>query len=64
MSQCRVPMPKCLQRQTPIIFELWALGLVGARPSELKKGADKGIDGRLFFHYDPNGDYEADRHLP
>ena len=30
-------------------FQLWALGLVGARPSELKKGADKGIDGRLFF---------------
>lgn len=36
-------------------FQLWALGLVGARPSELKKGADKGIDGRLFFHDDPNG---------
>jgi hypothetical protein len=26
------------------------LGLVGARPTEQKKGADKGIDGRLYFH--------------
>ncbi|MEA2063789.1 MAG: restriction endonuclease, partial [Gemmatimonadota bacterium] len=34
-------------------FELWALGLVGARPAEKKKGADKGIDGRLYFHDDP-----------
>ncbi len=31
-------------------FEAWALGLVGARVNEKKKGADKGIDGRLFFH--------------
>jgi hypothetical protein len=31
-------------------FQWWALGLVGARPIEEKKGADKGIDGRLFFH--------------
>ncbi|MDO8682288.1 MAG: DNA methyltransferase [Armatimonadota bacterium] len=31
-------------------FQWWALGLVGARPTEKKKGADKGIDGRLYFH--------------
>jgi site-specific DNA-methyltransferase (adenine-specific) len=31
-------------------FQWWALGLVGARPVEEKKGADKGIDGRLYFH--------------
>lgn len=31
-------------------FECWALGLVGARHTEHKKGADHGIDGRLFFH--------------
>jgi DNA modification methylase len=31
-------------------FQAWALGLVGARPEQVKKGADKGIDGRLFFH--------------
>ena len=30
-------------------FQVWALGLVGARPTELKKGADKGIDGRKRF---------------
>lgn len=31
-------------------FQWWALGLVGARPVEQKKGADKGIDGQLYFH--------------
>lgn len=31
-------------------FQWWALGLVGARPVDEKKGADKGIDGRLYFH--------------
>ena len=33
-------------------FQFWALGLVNARPaaSDEKRGADKGIDGRLFFH--------------
>jgi hypothetical protein len=31
-------------------FQAWALGLVGARPAQVKKGADKGIDGRLYFH--------------
>jgi DNA modification methylase len=35
----------------PYQFQYWALGLVpGARPAEIKKGADKGIDGRLYFH--------------
>lgn len=37
-------------------FQWWALGLVGARPAEKKKGADKGIDGRLYFHDDHGGD--------
>lgn len=31
-------------------FQWWALGLVGARPVDQKRGADKGIDGRLYFH--------------
>jgi adenine specific DNA methylase Mod len=31
-------------------FQWWALGLVGARPTDQKKGADKGIDGQLLFH--------------
>lgn len=31
-------------------FQAWALGLVGARPAGgVKKGADKGIDGRLVY---------------
>ncbi len=34
----------------PYQFQWWALGLVGARPVEQKKGADKGIDGRITFH--------------
>jgi site-specific DNA-methyltransferase (adenine-specific) len=33
-------------------FENWALGLVGARKTEPRKGADRGIDGRLYFHED------------
>lgn len=36
-------------------FQYWALGLCGARPTEMKKGADRGIDGRLFFHDDRSG---------
>jgi site-specific DNA-methyltransferase (adenine-specific) len=36
-------------------FQWWALGQVGARPAEQKKGADRGIDGRLYFHDDDSG---------
>ncbi|MCD6327063.1 restriction endonuclease, partial [bacterium] len=39
-----------LARTDPYQFQWWALGLVGARPVEQKKGADKGIDGRIDFH--------------
>jgi hypothetical protein len=32
-------------------FQYWALSQVGAQPTEaIKKGADRGIDGRLYFH--------------
>jgi len=41
-----------LAETDPYQFQYWALGLVGARPAEQKKGADKGIDGRLYFHDD------------
>ena len=34
-------------------FQWWALGLVGARPFEEKKGADGGIDGKILFRDDP-----------
>ncbi len=36
-------------------FQWWALGEVGARLTEQKKGADRGIDGRLYFHDDTSG---------
>jgi len=39
-----------LAKDDPYQFQWWALGLVGARPVEGKKGADKGIDGRIYFH--------------
>lgn len=35
-------------------FQAWALGKVDARPDIVKKGADKGIDGRLYFHEGDN----------
>jgi hypothetical protein len=39
-----------LAKDDPFQFQAWALGLVGARHAGQKKGPDKGIDGRLFFH--------------
>jgi DNA modification methylase len=39
-----------LAQDDPYQFQWWALGLVDARPVEQKKGADKGIDGRIYFH--------------
>jgi len=37
-------------------FEAWALSLVGARPAgQVRRGADKGVDGRLYFHDDNSG---------
>lgn len=44
-----------LTREDPYQFQCWALGLVGARPVEQKKGADRGIDGRLYFHDEGKG---------
>lgn len=46
---------RTLAADDPYQFQWWALGLVGARPVEQKKGADKGIDGRLFFHDEQGG---------
>jgi hypothetical protein len=47
-----VPDAVVLAEQDRYQFQWWALGLVGARPipKDQKKGADKGIDGRLYFH--------------
>jgi DNA modification methylase len=46
---------RTLAEQDPYQFQWWALGLVGARPVEQKKGSDKGIDGRLYFHDEGEG---------
>ena len=42
-------------------FQWWALGLVGARPVEQKKGADGGVDGKILFrdHPDPKAKPQA-----
>jgi hypothetical protein len=48
-----LPDAATLAHDDPYQFQWWALGLVGARPVEGKKGADKGIDGRIYFHDAP-----------
>ena len=50
-----VPDAEALAAQDPYQFQWWALGLVGARPAEGKKGADQGIDGRIYFHDEGEG---------
>ena len=50
-----VPDAETLAKADPYQFQWWALGLVGARPTEQKKGADKGIDGRIYFHDEAKG---------
>jgi hypothetical protein len=45
-----------LAKQDAFQFQAWALGLVGARiATSAKKGADRGIDGRIYFHDDKSG---------
>lgn len=46
---------RALAEQDPYQFEIWALGLAGARPTEQKRGSDRGIDGRLYFHDEGTG---------
>jgi hypothetical protein len=50
-----LPDARQLAAEDKYQFQFWALGLVGARPAEQKKGADKGIDGNIYFHDDPKG---------
>jgi site-specific DNA-methyltransferase (adenine-specific) len=52
-----VPSAIQLAKDDPYQFQYWALSLVGARASgtEQKKGADRGIDGRIYFHDDNSG---------
>ena len=51
-----LPDARALAEQDRYQFQWWALGLVDARPVEGKKGSDKGIDGRLYFHDEANVD--------
>jgi len=50
-----LPDAQTLAEQDPYQFQWWALGLVGARLVEQKKGSDRGIDGRLNFHDEGKG---------
>ncbi len=48
-----LPDAEALAKQDEYQFQCWALGLVGARPTgQVKKGADRGVDGRLYFLVD------------
>jgi len=53
------PDAAALAASDPYQFQWWALGLAGARPVEQKKGADKGIDGRIIFQGDKKGTFES-----
>lgn len=48
-----LPDAEILAKDDPYQFQWWAAGTLGARLTEKKKGADRGIDGRLYFHDDP-----------
>lgn len=54
-----VPDAAALAAADPYQFQWWALGLVSARPVEGKKGADKGIDGKIVFQGDAPGKFET-----
>jgi DNA modification methylase len=53
------PDAAALAASDPYQFQWWALGLVGARPVEGKKGADKGIDGKIVFQGDSAMKFES-----
>jgi hypothetical protein len=47
-----LPDAVALASQDKFQFQCWALGLVGARPVEPRKGKDKGVDGKILFFLD------------
>jgi len=53
-----IPDAAALAKSDPYQFQWWADGLVGARPVEQKKGADKGIDGKIIFQGEGPGKFE------
>lgn len=47
---------EALAQQNRHQFEWWAVGIAGGRPAQDKrKGADRGVDGVIFFHDDGSG---------
>jgi site-specific DNA-methyltransferase (adenine-specific) len=50
-----LPDAQQLAEDDPYQFQWWALGLADARPVDQKKGADHGIDGRIYFQDDAAG---------
>lgn len=50
---------EALAASDPYQFQWWALGLVGARPVEQKKGADQGIDGKIIFQSGGAGQFDS-----
>lgn len=50
---------QALAASDPYQFQWWALSLVHARPAEQKKGKDRGIDGRIYFHDDTSSDTKS-----
>ncbi len=56
-----LPGAEALAKLDRYQFQWWALGKIGARPvaEERKKGADSGIDGKLFFREKENGDVKT-----
>jgi site-specific DNA-methyltransferase (adenine-specific) len=51
-----LPDAKALAHNDPYQFQAWTLGMVNARPKEVsvKKGADRGVDGRINFFDEKN----------
>lgn len=58
-----LPDAEALARQDPYQFQWWALGLVGARPEETKRGTDRGIDGSIYFFPDRSTKGKAEQIL-
>lgn len=52
------PDAQALAESDPYQFQYWTLGLVNARPVEQKKGADKGIDGKIIFQGEKAAEFE------
>lgn len=50
-----LPDAEQLAGEDPFGFQSWILSLVDARVVQGKKGADRGIDGRLYFHDEAEG---------